>query len=85
MLTLVSLGSAALIPAHNVPHRASIIRAAAADIGNGAQWLGTAAQVLLDRTLTETTDEKVSALLEAYPEAANQTDNVRGASLGTCA
>ena len=31
----------------------------------GSQWLGAAANVLLDSSLAESTDEKVAALLEA--------------------
>lgn len=63
MLTAISIGSSALLPAHSSP-RSTTIRAAVAE-PIGAQWLGAAAQVLLDDSLPETADEKVAALLEA--------------------
>ena len=65
MLTAISIGSSALIPAHTPPRCAIRAIATAAEPIVGSQWLGAAANVLLDSTLSETTDEKVAALLEA--------------------
>ena len=63
--TMLSLLSRSALAPTTSP-RGAIIRASAAVAEpDSARWLGVSAQVLLDTSLTESTEEKVAVLLEA--------------------